>query len=103
MRQPQDFIFLRLLRLFAANPRSKLLTAYRFSPTAKTYHPPLRVRCRTASNSVMIVAIATLSESAWPAMGIRTCASLSFSQYSLSPYCSLPITIASGPRRSASV
>ena len=34
---------------------------------------------------------------------MRTCASLSFSQKSLSPYCSLPITIARGPRRSVFV
>jgi hypothetical protein len=50
----------------------------------------------------MIVAIATFSESACPAIGIRTGKSASFSQNSLSPYCSLPITTASGPRRSAS-
>jgi len=60
-------------------------------------------RCRTASNRVMIVAIATLSESACPAIGMRTWASLAFSQNSLSPYCSLPITSASGPRQSVSV
>lgn len=29
-------------------------------------------RCRTASNNVMIVAIATFNESAWPAIGIFT-------------------------------
>ena len=68
---------------------------------AATYR--IAPRCRTASNSVMIVAIATFSESACPAMGINTRASASFSQKSLRPYCSLPITMARGPRRSVSV
>jgi hypothetical protein len=33
---------------------------------------PFALRCRTASNSVMIVAIATFNESACPAIGILT-------------------------------
>ena len=64
---------------------------------------PHSPRCRTASKSVMIVAIATLSESAWPAMGMRMRASASFSQKSLSPYCSLPMSSATEPLRSAFV
>jgi hypothetical protein len=58
--------------------------------------------CRTASKSVTSAAIATLSESACPAIGMRTGKSAFSSQNSLSPYCSLPMMTASGPRRSES-
>jgi hypothetical protein len=59
-------------------------------------------RCRTASKSVMRAAMATFSESAWPAIGILTGRSEFLSQKSLRPYCSLPMMIASGPRKSES-
>ena len=81
--------------------KSHLPAALERCDGARMCHPV--ARCRTASKSVMMVAIATLSESAWPAMGMRTWASAWASQKSLRPSCSLPITIASGPRRSVSV
>src|ERR1022692_1247602 len=76
-------------------------------PEAAARAPPLvhrtPPRWRTASNSVISAAIATLSESAWPAIGIRTQRSAFPSQKALRPYCSLPMTTARGPRRSDSV
>ena len=80
------------------------VAAFLGRPTQSEESPWLPLKALLdALDEATAAAEATLSESAWPSMGMRTTRSARSSQVWLSPYCSVPSTIAVPGRKSACV